>query len=183
MRRPDRVILTCPPDRHIPIAFQEIYEVLKARMPLKDRYAFEEVCALVESISSLEFHEMRERLQHNFKQFSAGAKGEILQQRVGKGLPSRAELVEAEQAVVEDVIKLMNKAHFKLLKNEEWENAIEEEFTFTMPVDVNWDAFDNRLLKTYWAASPENQRIREKLAPIADRILVFHRGVGIATQV
>lgn len=151
-------------------------------MPLKDRMFFEEVCALVESISSLEFHEMSERLQHNFKQFSAGAKGTILQQRVGKGLPTRAELVEAEQAVVDDVIKLMNKAHFKLLKKEEWENAISEEFTFTMPVDINWEAFDNRLLTAYWGSSPENMRVRERLAEFADRILVFHRGVGVATQ-
>jgi hypothetical protein len=59
--------------------------------------------------------------------------------------------------------------------------AQQEAFIFDIPVTVTWDALDPKLLRKLWAISPEHQKLKDKFAPeVADRLLVFHRGVGVA---
>lgn len=45
---------------------------------------------------------------------------------------------------------------------------------FTSPVEVNWGYMDEKLLQRFWS-SRSNERAG--LASIADRTLVFHRGI------
>ncbi len=45
---------------------------------------------------------------------------------------------------------------------------------FNSPVEVNWDYMDGELLQRFWAGRSAE---RAGAAPIADRILVFHRGI------
>jgi hypothetical protein len=45
---------------------------------------------------------------------------------------------------------------------------------FNSPVDVNWNAMENTLLKRFWA---KHRAQRRRAAPISDRILLFHRGI------
>jgi hypothetical protein len=51
---------------------------------------------------------------------------------------------------------------------------------FHLPVVVNWDYFDARLLGRFWASNPERAALRAHLPDNADRILIFVRGVGVA---
>lgn len=43
-----------------------------------------------------------------------------------------------------------------------------------MPVEVDWDKYDTSLLGRFWAARGGE---KEDAAAIADRVLVFHRGI------
>ena len=46
---------------------------------------------------------------------------------------------------------------------------------------VKWSSLDPKLLRKLWAISPEHAALKDKFAPeVADRLLVFHRGVGVA---
>jgi hypothetical protein len=45
---------------------------------------------------------------------------------------------------------------------------------FNSPVEVNWSYMDTSLLQRFWAQHEEE---RAGLAPIADSILFFHRGI------
>lgn len=45
---------------------------------------------------------------------------------------------------------------------------------FNSPVEVNWNYLDSSLLQKFWAKHEEDQI---GMAPIADRILFFHRGI------
>ncbi len=61
------------------------------------------------------------------------------------------------------------------------QSAQQEAFIFDIPVTVQWNSLDSGLLQKLWALSPEHQKLKEKFAPeVADRLLVFHRGVGVA---
>jgi recombinational DNA repair ATPase RecF len=50
--------------------------------------------------------------------------------------PSHKELNELEISFLEDIYQLMQAAHFRLLSEEEWATAQEEEFT----VSIRWHA-------------------------------------------
>ena len=45
---------------------------------------------------------------------------------------------------------------------------------------MNWDYYDDRMLKSFWASTPERQELRARLPDMADRVLVFHRGITVA---
>ncbi|KAL6765110.1 hypothetical protein V8C86DRAFT_2461422 [Haematococcus lacustris] len=91
-----------------------------------------------------------------------------------------ADLDNREQRLVADLIQLMAAARFHLLSQEEWQLAVSESFMFDLPVDVNWGYMDPRLLTSFWQSSPEARALRSRLPACADRVLVFHRGVGMA---
>ncbi|KAG2484978.1 hypothetical protein HYH03_016273 [Edaphochlamys debaryana] len=175
------VEIVCPPDRHIPVEFQEIYTLIKSGMSVAERAKFEQIAQLVESLYAQEFMALKRNLKHNFLRFSMGAKDQPYISCVGGGLPTVAELDTAEQKLVCDFLQLMAAARFHILTNAEWELAKADKFLFSLPVEVNWDYYDDRLLKGFWAATAERRALRAELPSLADRVLVFHRGVTVAT--
>ncbi len=63
---------------------------------------------------------------------------------------------------------------------QEWDIAMSERFMFQLPVKVNWDFFDTKMLSSFWNSSPERAQLRTQLPHMADRVLIFHRGVSLA---
>ena len=45
---------------------------------------------------------------------------------------------------------------------------------------VDWSYMDDKLMPRFWRSSPARRELRARLPDIADRILIFHRGVGTA---
>lgn len=62
------------------------------------------------------------------------------------------------------------------------ESARSEDFSITAPVTIPWDAYDAKLLTAFWAACPEAAALRRRLPDLSDRVLLMHRGVGLARQ-
>lgn len=54
-------------------------------------------------------------------------------------------------------------SHYTLLTKEEWDLANSENFNLNLPMKVNWDYMDNKLLPKFWKSSPERQAIRANL--------------------
>ncbi len=50
---------------------------------------------------------------------------------------------------------------------------------FTLPVTVDWDALDDFMLRRHWAGGRAQERAA--LPDLADRILIFHRGVDVVS--
>lgn len=76
-------------------------------------------------------------------------------------------------------MELLGAGQYKLLTAAEWDAACAEEFLVTLPVGVNWAALDDQLLpRALWPQHPEERsQVPEELA---DRMLIFHRGVDVA---
>ncbi|KAK9804732.1 hypothetical protein WJX72_002789 [[Myrmecia] bisecta] len=171
------VRFTCPPERFISAPQDYIMQDSTERVAAagQDGEQFRELCKLLEATCQFEFLEIRRRVKSNFNLFSLATAGKPLPKRRGKEVqPESAELDQRELRFVEDFYTLLKAAHYRLLSQEEWETALAEEFTFTMPVDVKWDLMDSSLLKRFWAG---RQAERASLADISDHIIVFHRGI------
>ena len=169
--------VVCPPERYIPTPPHELSPVFLSRLGESDRQKYREFLKLVEATSQFEFLDIRRRIKRNFRLFSLGAAGEDYASLQDLDLPSKPEMIEREQRFVGDFILLLKAGHYRLLSQAEWNMAIAEEFQLTMPVSVDWNCKDDAMLSRYWEDHPEE---REGVAEMSDRVLVFHRGVGVA---
>ncbi|EFJ44712.1 hypothetical protein VOLCADRAFT_95056 [Volvox carteri f. nagariensis] len=172
--------IVCPPDRHIPVEFHEIYSLVRTGMSIAERSRFEQIAQLVESLYAQEFMALKRNIRHNFLRFSMGAKDQPLISCVGGGLPTVAELDIAEQKLIADFMQLMVAARFHILTTGEWELAKADKFMFSLPVEVNWSYYDDKMLRTFWSSTAERRALRSRLPDLSDRVLVFHRGITVA---
>ncbi|GLC33366.1 hypothetical protein PLESTM_000053600 [Pleodorina starrii] len=172
--------IVCPPDRHIPVEFQEIYSLVRTGMSVSERSRFEQIAQLVESLYAQEFMALKRSIRHNFLRFSMGAKDQPLISCLGAGLPTVAELDISEQKLIADFLQLMAAGRFHILTTPEWELAKADKFMFSLPVEVNWSFYDDKMLRAFWSSTPERRSLRSLLPDMADRVLVFHRGITVA---
>lgn len=166
--------MLCPPDRFINIPTTDLQEAFRRQFSDDDFRRFTDICKLFEANSRLDFIAVTRRVQDNFRLFSAAARGNHLPMRKGAGLPDDQTLDQTELKFLEDFCNLLTTAHYRLLTEEEWQTATDEEFTFNMPVDVNWDFMDTQLLGRFWSGHP---RLRQGTAELLERALVLHRGI------
>ncbi|CAD7704603.1 unnamed protein product [Ostreobium quekettii] len=165
-----------PPERHIPVPAQELSRALLARMGddevRGDKYR--RLLRLFETTSQMEFADVRRRVKRSFRPFSLAASGKECGER---GLAEGKALEEREQVFISDLITLMKAAHYRLLSQKDWDAALAEDFQLNMPLEVDWECCDKAMLTRYWEMRREERR---GLAAMADCVLVFHRGVGVA---
>jgi hypothetical protein len=169
----------CPVERFIPSA-TSVEELLDAfsfsgSLPSQDLDKLKQFAQLLAGTSRCELEAISRRVKTNFTTFSSAAAGKALPLRKGKPAPTDEQLDALELQFVEDFCSMMDAAHYRLLTQDEWDTALAEEFTFNMPVEVNWDVLDKSLLSRYWASHTQQ---RARLADVSDRILIFHRGVN-----
>ena len=94
------------------------------------------------------------------------------------GPASGEEDVEAlSDRFIDGLCALMQRANFRLFSQREWGFAQAENFMFTLPVDVAWEHLDSSTISRLFVRHPH---LGLQAAPLARRVLVFHRGSGMA---
>lgn len=130
--------------------------------------------SLAQGICSMEYSRLKIALEKDFEYFSAAA--DFKESLSHKKILDEKDVDEQEKRFLVNLMEILRQSHYDLLSKEEWNAASEEDFLLTLPVIVKWNAMDDKMLKkAVWNEHPE---MREELPEnIADRILVFHRGV------
>lgn len=135
---------------------------------------------MLEGLCTNSFSGLRRGLERDFTFFAnsaAGTPGRDPRERDPESYA--AEIDALETRFLSSFITLLDAGHYKLLSSAEWDAAQAEDFLLTLPVAVNWDAMDPGVLpRAVWASRPGD---RVGLPPaLADRMLIFHRGVDVA---
>ncbi|KAK9809543.1 hypothetical protein WJX73_000179 [Symbiochloris irregularis] len=168
--------LTLEPERHVGTPTWELFSHFRDMLPQTcEPDDFKQLWQLLEGTCQFEFLAVRRRIKQNFQTFSLAARGKQLPKRKGARDPSDKELDEGELCFMEDLVDLLEASHFKLLSADDWNTAQAEEFTFTMPVEVNWANMDTHLMNRFWDTRPPEEK--ENIADMSDRVLVYHRGI------
>jgi hypothetical protein len=170
--------VVCPPEHFISVSAHDLSRVLAGNLSPDQQTAFVAFHRLVESTCQFEYLDVRNRLKKDFQPFAYAAARQPLPLARREAPPSDEYLDQEELDFVCGFDALMEAAHYSRLSQAEWETADREEFTFTMPVEVDWSKNDTSLMSRFWAAHPGQQA---EAAEISDRILVFHRGIDTAT--
>ena len=168
-----------PASTYLNAPLPEILDILRGRVPSGDRAKFEMLARLAEASTEFDFLELRRRIKWTFRLFSDGAMGREHVGRLGRSLPSKSDLIQRELRFIADFLTLMQTAHYHLLSKELWDVALSEDFELTMPLKVNLNVMDSKMLTRFWAERPTQ---REALPHVADRVLIFYRGVSVGTK-
>ena len=91
----------------------------------------------------------------------------------------RAELEKLSDRFIDGLCGLMQRANYRLFSQREMQFAQSENFMFTLPVDVAWEDLDSGMISRLFVRHPH---LGLHAALLARRVLVFHRGSGVATN-
>ena len=155
-------------EHFIPVSKWRLVETLLQEIDdAEQKGRFEAFCRLIEATYHFDYHQMSQQLKQDFKFFdSASGHGEM------HGLTA----TEIEQ--VED--RFLTKANFRLPSQADIDVANAEEYLFSLPVRIDWEKLDREMLGRF--LQKRTNVIDGTSAPrFADRILIFHRGVGVDT--
>ena len=94
-----------------------------------------------------------------------------------RGVSTTQELEALSDRFIDGLCALMQRAAFKLFSQREWQFAKSENFMFTLPVDVSWESLDSATISRLFVRHPH---LGLQAAQLARRVLVFHRGAGVA---
>lgn len=170
--------VVCPPEHFISVAAPDLARALQKNVAPNQHTEFAAFFRLVQATSQFEFMDIRNRLNQDFQPFAAGAAKKPVALAKREEPPTEMFLDQEELEFVNGFDALMEAGFYTRLSKGEWETADREEFTFTMPVEVDWSKNDTELIGRFWEQHPAEQM---KAAEISDRILVYHRGIDTAT--
>jgi hypothetical protein len=137
---------------------------------------------MLDGICTNSYSRLRHALEQDFAFFAAAAACSPGSDHRARDAESVcAELDAQETRFLTNFWRLLEAGHYKLLTASAWDAALAEEFLLTLPVKVNWDALDSELLpRALWPSRPEDRQSAPE--ELADRVLVFHRGVDVARK-
>jgi hypothetical protein len=160
-------------DYFIPVSKNRLVETLLQKIDdAEQKRRFEAFCRLIEATYHFEYHQMSQQLKQDFKLFDpVSGRGEI--RRL-----TDDQIEQVEDRFLANFMKLMEKANFRLLSQADIDVAEAEEYLFSLPVQVDWEKLDREMLGRF--LQKQSNAIDGTPPPrFAERILIFHRGVGV----
>ena len=93
--------------------------------------------------------------------------------------PTEHEALSAQ--FVTQFCEMMATAEYSILTEEEWKLAMEEDFMFRLPMEIDWanGGYDASLLRAFLKKNPE---LKVGLPKFSERVLLFKRGVTVSTH-
>lgn len=171
MEEQDTTKVRVEPEHFIPVAKHRIVRSLKKLVPDDKQAGFRDFCRLIEAIYHFEYHTTSQELKEDFQLF------DTQEGKLERSLAEPAQIESAEDRFLVNFVRMMEKANFRLLTQEDVDLAEAEDYLFNLPVQIDWDKLDTDMLGRYLK---NHQYTEEGKAPeFANRILMFCRGVGV----
>ncbi|MFH1268967.1 MAG: TMEM143 family protein, partial [Planctomycetota bacterium] len=141
----------------------------------QDHRKFRDFCRIIEAIYHFEYHETQEELKRDFMLFNPVTGPEELRHL------SAEEIESAEATFLTNFFKMMDRGNFLALAQHDYDVADQEDFLFSLPVKINYDALDHELLSRYFKehAQLQERYFQGELPESARRVMIFRRGVGV----
>lgn len=163
-------------DHFIPVSKNRLVETLLQEIDDADnKQRFEAFCRLIEATYHFEHHQMSQQLKQDFRLFDPDSNCGEIDRLTGD------QIEHVEDRFLENFRKLMEKANFRLLSQSDIDVAEAEEYLFSLPVQVDWDKLDREMLGRFFEQQ-SSATDGTSLPRFAERILIFHRGVGVDTM-
>ncbi|KDD74194.1 hypothetical protein H632_c1498p0, partial [Helicosporidium sp. ATCC 50920] len=94
-----------------------------------------------------------------------------------RGEVAERALHSLEMQCLSDLSAVLEASDYRMLSPAEWDAARSEQFLLTLPVTVDWSALDSDLIARFRTEHPSTPP-----PELGDKILIFHRGVDVATR-
>ena len=170
-----RTSVPVEPEHFIPVPRHRLLDVLVEEAGERGK-GIAELCRLLEALLHFEYRELIEDLKRDYSLFDPGSSTEAVAM-LGRDL-SGADLDAAEHRFLGRFVEMISKANFIPLTQQDLEVATAEDYLFSLPVEVDWDRYDTRLMDAYFQ---DNAYADGSSQPpeFARHAMVFRRGIGI----
>ena len=160
-------------EHFIPVSKNRLVDTLLQKIDdAEQKHRFAAFCRLIEATYHFQYHRMSQELKQDLKLFDpVDGRGEI--HRL-----TGTQIEQVEDRFLGNFTKLMEKANFRLLSQADIDLAEAEEYLFTLPVQVDWEKLDREMLGRF-LQKQSNANDGANPPHFAERILIFHRGVGV----
>jgi hypothetical protein len=176
-----------PHEHYIPVSKARFVRAINQHPQVAaNEEGFRHLMELSEGLYHFFYHRVLNELKEDYEYFAPDT-GEQMREGV-----SEEELLWRERRFLTNFLKTMFRGNFNPMTEEDYVRACEHSYLFDLPVDINWNVFDPRMLTQYFEhlKTPEGQKQEESLGleePVEqalslpkefdNNILVFHRGI------
>ena len=170
-----RTSVPVEPEHFVPVPRHRLVDVLVEEAGERgERIA--DLCRLLEALLHFEYRELIEELKRDYSLFDPGSSAEAVAMLGGE--LSEADYEAAERRFLGRFVEMISKANFIPLTQQDLDVASAEDYLFSLPVEVDWDRYDTRLMDAYFQ---DNAYADGSSQPpdFARHAMVFRRGIGI----
>lgn len=176
-----------PHQHDIPISWSRLSRIL-AQTPegVATGKSFTDFLQLFGMLYHVHFYQVLRELKEDYEYFSAST-GEMARQ----GTPEE-ELLWRERRFLSNFLKAMVRGNFHPFREEEYQQALKHNYLFDLPVELHWEAYDERLFANFDAQTEEQKQqlqtcigLQQPLASFLqfpasfrNRIWTFYQGLG-----
>jgi hypothetical protein len=174
-----------PHEKYIKLSKYIITEKLQHQSSF-DPQEYQHFIELLEAIYHFKYHKILNELKKDYAFFSPD-QGPNMRKNI-----SEQELKSRENRLLSNLIYLMIRGNFNPLDKKHYLQSISHKYLLDLPVDINWDIYDPRLLKDFveYASSEKGKKELKEITEIEHleqylnipdefnhKILIFHRGL------
>ena len=170
-----RTTVPVEPEHYVPVPRHRLIEVLVDESGERGE-GIADLCRLLEALLHFEHRELIEELKRDYLLFDPGSSSEAVAMLGGE--LSEVEYEAAERRFLDRFVETISRANFIPLTQQDLDVANAEDYLFSLPVEVDWDRYDTRLMDGYFQDNDYLDGSREP-PEFARHALVFRRGIGI----
>lgn len=176
-----------PHQHDIPVSWSRLSKtLLQSPEAMATGSSFHDFLELMAMLYHVHFYRILRELKEDYEYFSAST-GEEARRGV-----SDDELLWRERRFLSNFLKAMVRGNFHPFREEEYQQALKHNYLFDLPVELHWEAYDERLFANFLAQSEESkQQLQQCLglekplsaflqfpASFRERIWTFYQGLG-----
>ena len=170
-----RTSVAVEPEHFIPVPRHRLVDVLVDEAGERGE-GLADLCRLLEALLHFEHRELIEDLKRDYSLFDPGSPAEAVAM-LGEEL-SEADYEAAERRFLGRFVEMISKANFIPLTQQDLDVANAEDYLFSLPVEVDWDRYDTRLMDAFFQANHHSDGSSQP-AEFARHAMVFRRGIGV----
>ena len=170
-----RTSVAVEPEHFIPVPRHRLVDVLVDEAGERGE-GLADLCRLLEALLHFEHRELIEDLKRDYSLFDPGSPAEAVAM-LGEEL-SESDYEAAERRFLGRFVEMISKANFIPLTQQDLDVANAEDYLFSLPVEVDWDRYDTRLMDAFFQANHHADGSSQP-TEFARHAMVFRRGIGV----
>jgi len=170
-----RTSVPVDPEHYIPVPRHRLVDVVVEESGDRGE-GMADLCRLLEALLDFEYRELVEQLKRDYSLFDPGNSSEAMAMLGGE--LNEEDYARAERRFLGRFVEMLGRANFIPLTQQDLDVANAEDYLFSLPVEVDWERYDTRLMDAYFQ---DNECLAGGSEPseFSRHALVFRRGIGV----
>ncbi|KJE91705.1 hypothetical protein CAOG_02801 [Capsaspora owczarzaki ATCC 30864] len=172
---PRNTFVRVPPEFYIPTPSNTVMRKLVQRIEGKpDKMLFIDFARRLEGCYRNSAYDEQKEMRRSYNLFTPGVSNATELAEM-----TEAQIRDYEDDFLERFHRIMERGNYLMLSQEQYDTALKEDYLFNVRAEINWSNLDGAAFVRFLNRHPELREGTRQPASISDRVLIYHRGVGV----